>query len=112
MTRPFVHPADDRFLRRTRNEQVRKSRRVRSLVRAAAWAGVLLSTMGMVGLAAWGGRHYLTHSPRFRVRRVLVSGAGYAPEHELRKVTDRYVGKNIFLADLEALQVDLEAQSW
>ena len=112
MNRPILHPVDDRFLRRTRNEQVRKSRQARTLLRAGTWAGLHLAVAGVVGLAAWGGYRYLTHSTRFTVRRVLVSGTAYVPERQVRRVADRYVGANIFAADLPALQAGLEAQPW
>lgn len=112
MNRPILHPVDDRFLRRTRNEQVRKSRRARTLLRAGTWAGLHLAVAGVVGLAAWGGYRYLTHSTRFTVRRVLVSGTTYVPERQVRRVADRYVGANIFAAALPVLQAGLEAQPW
>ncbi len=110
---PSAFPStDDRFLRLRRNEQVRKRRRARSFVRAAAWASVHLSVAAVVALAAWGGHHYLTHSPRFRVGRILWTGGDYAPEQEIQKVTARFVGKNIFSADLDALEAGLEEQPW
>lgn len=110
---PSVVPStDERFLRLTRNEQVRKRRRARSFLRAATWAGVHLAVAGVVALAAWGGHHYLTHSERFRVGRILWTGGEYAPEREIRKVTTHFVGKNIFGADLDALEAKLETQPW
>jgi cell division protein FtsQ len=109
---PGVPSTDERFLRLTRNEQVRKRRRVRTYLRAAAWVGVNLAVAGIVALAAWGGIHYLTHSDRFRVARILWRGGVYASEKEIRKVTAPLVGKNIFAADLDALQSKLEAQPW
>ncbi len=112
MTQPVVPSPDERFLRLTRNEQVRRRRRARTYLRAATWTGLHLAVAAVVALAAWGGHRYLTHSPRFRVARVLWTGGGYAPEREIRKATDPYVGKNIFAADLDALQAKLEAQSW
>jgi cell division septal protein FtsQ len=112
MSRPPIPPVENRFLRRTRNEQVRKSRRARSLLRSATWIGLHLAVLGLVALAAWSGHRYLTHSERFTVRRVLVQGSGYAPERQIRTVTDRYLGRNIFTADLESLQLGLEAAPW
>jgi len=112
MSRSLVPPVENRFLRRTRNEQVRKSRRARSLLRSASWMGLHLAVLALVVLAAWSGHHYLTHSERFTVRRMLVQGSGYAPERQIRVVTDRYLGRNIFTADLEALQSGLEAAPW
>ena len=112
MNPPVVPSTDERFLRLTRNEQVRKRRRVRTYLRAAAWVGVNLAVAGVVALAAWGGIHYLTHSPRFRVARIYIRGGAYAPEKEIRKVTDPLAGKNIFAADLDALQSKLQSQPW
>jgi cell division septal protein FtsQ len=109
---PVVPSTDGKFLRLSRNEQVRKRRRARSYLRAASWAGLHLAVAGMVALAAWGGLHYLTHSEHFRVARVLVAGGGYAPEAEIEKVTGPYLGRNIFSSDLEALESRLEAQPW
>ena len=112
MTPPAGPGPDERFLRLSRNEQVRKRRRARSYLRAATWTGLHLVVAGVVALAAWGGHHYLTHSERFRVDRILWTGGGYARERELRKATDPYKGKNIFAADLDALQAKLESQPW
>jgi len=65
-----------------------------------------------VGLCAWGGYRYLTHSERFSVRQVLVSGVTAAPPEKIKQVTDRSLGSNIFSADLEDLQQKLEALPW
>lgn len=103
---------DERFLRLTRNEQVRKRRRNQSLLRGATWAGVHLGSLALVGLAAWGAYQYLTHSERFAVRRILISGSPSAPPSQLKTVTEKAMGRNIFAADLRAMQGRLESQSW
>lgn len=112
MKGPGVASPDERFLRLTRNEQVRKRRRNRTLLKGATWVGLHLAVIGVVALAAWGGHHYLTHSRRFAVRRVLVSGASAAPAAQLKQVTDRAFGRNLFAADLQGLQAKLEARPW
>jgi len=107
-----VPSTDERFLRLTRNEQVRRRRRNRSLLKGATWVGLHLGGLGVVALSAWGGYHYLTHSDRFSVRQVLVSGGSAAPAAQIKLVTDRSLGRNIFATDLEALQQKLESQPW
>jgi len=107
-----VPSTDERFLRLTRNEQVRRRRRNRSLLRGATWVGLHLGGLGVVALSAWGGYQYLTHSDRFSVRQVLVSGGSAAPAAQIKLVTDRSLGRNIFATDLEALQQKLESQPW
>jgi cell division septal protein FtsQ len=112
VTPPVVPSTDERFLRLTRNEQVRRRRRARTYLRAATWGGLHLAVGLVVVLAAWGGHHYLTHSEQFRVARILIAGGGYAPEAEINKVTAPYLGGNIFTSDLDALQAKLESQPW
>ena len=112
MKNAVIPSADERFLRLTRNEQVRRRRRNRTLLKGATWAGLHLVAAGVVGLSAWGGHHYLTHSERFSVHQVLVSGASAAPAAQIKQVTDRTLGRNIFAADLVDLQQKLEAQPW
>jgi len=107
-----VPSTDERFLRLTRNEQVRRRRRNRSLLKGATWVGLHLGGLGVVALSAWGGYQYLTHSDRFSVRQVLVSGGSAAPAAQIKLVTDRSLGRNIFATDLEALQQKLESQPW
>jgi cell division protein FtsQ len=112
MSEAGVPPPDERFLRVRRNEQVRRRRRNRSLLKGVTWAGVHLAGALFVALTAWGGYQYLTHSQRFTVRQVLVSGGASAPPAQIKLVTDRSLGKNIFSVDLEALQGKLEGIPW
>jgi cell division protein FtsQ len=112
MNRIVLPGGQEKFLRLTRNEQVRKRRRARTVLRGLTWVGLHAGVLGAVALTAWGGHRYLTGSDRFLIRRVLVSGGGYAPEQAIRQVTDGYIRKNIFTADLEALQEKLVAQPW
>jgi len=112
LNRPIVPSSDGRFLRLTRNEQVRKRRRNRTLLKGATWTGLHLGAAGMVALSAWGGHHYLTHSTRFTIRQVLFSGGTSAPPAQIKAVTDAFVGRNIFAADLNLLQTKLESQPW
>ncbi|PYQ14773.1 MAG: hypothetical protein DMH00_00840 [Acidobacteria bacterium] len=112
LSRPVGPPSDERFLRLTRNEQVRKRRRNQTLLKGATWAGLHLGVVGVVALAAWGGHRYLTHSERFTVRQVLVSGGTAAPANQLKTVTDTVLGRNIFTADLEAVQSKLQSLPW
>ena len=46
------------------------------------------------------------------MRRILISGSPSAPKAQLQSVTQKAIGRNIFAADLQALQGQMEAQSW
>ncbi len=112
MKNVIIPSPEERFLRLSRNEQVRKRRRNQTLLRGLTWAGVHIGSLAVVGLAGWGAYHYLTHSQRFAVRRVLISGSPSAPKAQLQSVTQRAIGQNIFAADLQGLQGQMESQSW
>ncbi len=97
-----------RILRRVRSGQVRKRRGGR---------GVLLAGSALAGCVALGGsvlaaHHYLTHSPRFALRRVGFSPTHYAPEDELRRSLSRYTGRNLFRIDPARVGRDLESRRW
>ena len=97
-----------RILRRDRSGALRKRRRGRG---GAVLAALVLGT-ALLGGSAYGVRHYLTHSQRFRLRRVEFSETRYAPEGELRRSLSRAMGRNLFRLDPARLSLDLEARRW
>ena len=96
-----------RILRRHRTGALRKRRRRGGLVLLAAASAALV-----LGGAVYGAQHYLTHSPRFRLRRIAFSETRYAPEADLRRSLSRYMGRNLFRLDPTRLGGDLEARRW
>ena len=78
--------------------------------RLALWGA--LFGIGVLGGTAYAGAHYLTHAPRFRVRRIEVASAPHAPRDELRSTLERYRGRNLFRLDLRHLERDLEKCRW
>ena len=97
-----------RILRRVRSGQVRKRRRGRGVLLSGAALAVCVVLTG----GAYAARHYLTHSPRFVLRRLQFSETRYAPEDELRRTLSRYAGRNLFRIDPARLGRDLEARRW
>ncbi len=97
-----------RILRRDRSAAVRRRRRGRG---GAALMALVLGTALLAG-SAYGVRHYLTHSARFRLRRIEFSETRYAPEGELRRSLSRAMGRNLFRLDPARLSRDLEARRW
>lgn len=110
--RSSIPATDDRFLRRARNEQVRKSRRARTVNRLVAAGVVGILIVVFLGSVAWGGHHFLTHSERFTLRKAVIAGATYTPQVDIRKLTDTFLGQNLFAADLSRLQDELEELAW
>jgi cell division septal protein FtsQ len=68
--------------------------------------------VGVLAGTAYAGAHYLTHSPRFRVRRIEFARAAHVPQDELRRAVERHRGRNLFRLDLRRLERDLEACRW
>jgi len=99
------------FLRRRQDERLRKSRRRRFTLRLLPAA---FSLLVLVVLAAGllGARWYLTHSPRFSLKRIAFTPTDHAPVAELRRLTSRHRGRNIFRLDLATIERDLEQVPW
>jgi cell division protein FtsQ len=110
VTRP-APPRPLRFLRRDQHEQVRRNRRRRTLRSRLQLLGALF-TLGLLLGGAYAGRHLLTHSPRFRLRRITFAGLHHASEAELGKALQRARGHNLFRLDLGRLERSAEACRW
>lgn len=96
------------ILRRDRSGQVRRRRRYRGGLLLAASLGAL----ALLGGAAYGARRYLTHSPRFLLRRIELSETRYAPASNLKAALEPHLGRNLFRLDPARLGRDLEARRW
>lgn len=103
-------PGSLRFLRRGVGEQVRRSRRRRA--RRVALLAAAFFGFGLLGGAAYAGRYYVTHAPRFRLRRIEFSATRHAPEADLRRLLARHLGVNLFRIDLRRLERELEGRRW
>ena len=97
-----------RILRRDRSGQVRRRRRYRG----GLLLGAALGALALLGGAAYGARRYLTHSPRFVLRRIEISETRYAPASKLKAVLQPHLGRNLFRLDPARLGRDLEARRW
>jgi cell division protein FtsQ len=71
-----------------------------------------LFVVGITGAAAYAARYYLTHAPRFRLRRIELAGTRRAPRAEMLKALERHRGRNLFRLDLALLQAELGEFSW
>jgi cell division septal protein FtsQ len=99
------------FLRREQSQQLRRSRSKR-IVRRRLIILAALFTLGVAGGATYAARYYLTHAPRFRLRRIELAGAQRAPRAEVLAALERYRGKNLFRLNLARLQDELGKFSW
>ncbi len=97
-----------RILRRDRSGQVRRRRRYRG----GLLLGAALGALALLGGAAYGARRYLTHSPRFVLRRIEISETRYAPASNLKAALQPHLGRNLFRLDPARLGRDLEARRW
>ncbi len=100
-----------RFLRRGRAEQVSRSRRRKARRGLAILLGGSFAA-GLLGGIAYAARYQLTHSPRFRLRRIEISATTRVPREELRRPLARHVGRNLFRLDLNRLERTLQENRW
>lgn len=99
------------FLRRRQDERLRRSRRRRLTLR---WLPIVaaLSVLGLAAGSLLGARWYLTHSPRFMLKRIAFTPTDHAPAAELRRIASRHRGRNIFRLDLARIERELEQVRW
>lgn len=72
----------------------------------------LVVVVACSGAAAWGARHYMTTSPRFAVRTVLVSGNARRTAPEIAERAGIAVGENVFSLDLDQATAAILSDPW
>jgi len=73
--------------------------------------GVMVVLSASVAVA-WGARRYITTSPRFSIRTVLVDGNHRMSAEDLASVGGIATGKNIFALDLEGAGTAIASAPW
>jgi cell division protein FtsQ len=84
------------------------SRALRALQLVAGVAVVLTASIAV----AWGARRYITSSPRFAVRTVLVDGIQRRSAEQVASAGSIEVGKNIFALDLALAGAAIATDPW
>lgn len=72
----------------------------------------LVVVVGCSAAAAWGAQHYMTTSPRFAVRTVLVSGNARRTAEEIAERAGIAVGENVFAQDLDQASAAVLTDPW
>lgn len=98
------------YLRRPGKRPLKKSRKKR--VRRAM--KVLLSLMILAGMLYLGraGYQYATHTPRFNITSIVITGNHFASEKSIRDTIDTLRGQNIFSVKLSDIQRVVESHPW
>lgn len=110
MTTQFDTTAS-RFLRPTDLQRLRRNQRRIQVHRAL----VILRNVAVIVIVALGGLWAWRHTrsdARFAVRTIEVVGAKHTPKDALSRVTQRYVGLNLFQIDIDRVQRDLAVLGW
>ena len=99
----FLRPTDLQRLRR--NQRRIQVHRLLVILRNVA----VLAALVAGGLWAW--RHTRSDA-RFAVRTIEFVGVKHAPKEALDRITQRYVGLNLFQIDIDRVQRDLSSLGW
>ena len=100
-----------RFLRPTDLQRLRRNQRRIQVHRLL----VILRNVGVLAVIVVGGLWAWRHTrsdERFAVRTIEVAGAKHTPKAALDRVTQRYVGLNLFQIDIDRVQRDLSGLGW
>ncbi len=87
-------------------------RGVRSIGRQLAPLAAVLCIFGVAGLAGWRGWVWLTHSPRFAVREVIVAGNTRVTGDGVRKLAGVAPGTNLFKIATGTVARAIELNPW
>lgn len=100
-----------RFLRPTDLHRLRRNQRRIQVQRVLVFLrnGALAATVVAAGVWAW---RQTQSDARFAVRTIEVVGAEHTPQEALDRVTQRYVGLNLFQIDIARVQQDLGGLGW
>jgi cell division protein FtsQ len=74
-------------------------------------AGVIVVLAASIAVA-WGGRRYITTSPRFSVRSVTVDGTQRRSAEQVASLAGVAIGKNVFAVDPPAAEAGILADPW
>lgn len=99
----FLRPPDVARLRR--NQRRIQAQRLLIVLRNAGLAAALVAG------GVWAYRHTQSNE-RFAVRTIEIDGAVHTPREALDRVTQRYVGLNLFQIDIARVQRDLGHLGW
>lgn len=70
------------------------------------------AVLAVVGGAAWGGYHWVTHSPRFAITDITVQGTRHLTVDQIRDGLPVHVGDNVFATNLGRVEHALRANPW
>ena len=100
-----------RFLRPTDVAGLRRNQRQIQVARLLVLLRNFILLVVVVAAGVWAWRQTQSDD-RFAVNRIEVEGAAHAPRDAIDRVTQRYVGLNLFQIDIARVQRDLGGIGW
>jgi cell division protein FtsQ len=82
------------------------------MLRRGAPAAIGLAIVAAIGGTAWGGYHFVTHSPRFAITTIEIRGNHHLSTDQIRAELPARAGDNVFATNLDGLVRDLRAEPW
>ncbi|HUS32738.1 MAG TPA: FtsQ-type POTRA domain-containing protein [Kofleriaceae bacterium] len=82
------------------------------VLRRSVPALIGLAVLGTVGGTAWAGYRFVTHSPRFAITNIDVSGNRQVATDEIASTVPAHVGDNVFAVDLDEVARAAKTNPW
>ncbi|HUS29541.1 MAG TPA: FtsQ-type POTRA domain-containing protein [Kofleriaceae bacterium] len=82
------------------------------MLRRSVPALIGLAVLGTVGGTAWAGYRFVTHSPRFAVTTIDVTGNRQVTTDEIMGSLPAHAGDNVFSVDLDAVSRAVKTNPW
>jgi cell division protein FtsQ len=110
--RATTAPPPDREPSSARRSLLDRSPRVKKAVSGAkVVAGVAIVVSASLGVA-WGAKRYMTTSPRFSIKSVVVEGNQRLTPQDVARRGEIVVGENVFSLDLEGARRAIQEDPW
>lgn len=82
------------------------------VLRRSVPAMIGLAVLGAVGGTAWAGYRFVTHSPRFAITNIEVSGNRQVTTEDIVGMLPAHTGDNVFEVDLDAVTRAVKTNPW
>ncbi len=103
---------DRRYWRRRANRQVRKARRLRTLLRGSGMFAANVAIVAFLAFSGFRAARHLIATPEFALRTIQVEGTHHTSPEAIRARLAPLVGQNLLELRLETVAARVESDPW